>query len=137
MILLIVILKYKNDPSIIMINQNVSFESRFNFQVVNENDIKQEVSNLNSKKAGIFGNIPTKMLKSSSEICNKVLTNIWNFEILETHNFSSKLKLANITPMYKKNDHTLVENYRPVSVLPIVSKIFERIIQKQFSAHVN
>ena len=44
------ILKYKNHPSIILINQNVSFESRFNFQVVNENDIKQEVSNLNSKK---------------------------------------------------------------------------------------
>ena len=42
-----VMLKYKNHPSIIMINQNVSFESRFNFQVVNENDIKQEVSNLN------------------------------------------------------------------------------------------
>ena len=42
-----VILKYKNHPSVIMINQNVSFESRFNFQVVNENDIKQEVSNLN------------------------------------------------------------------------------------------
>ena len=41
------ILKCKNHPSIIMINQNVSFESRFNFQVVNENDIKQEVSNLN------------------------------------------------------------------------------------------
>ena len=41
-----VILKYKNHPSIIMINQNVSFESRVNFQVVNENDIKQEVSNL-------------------------------------------------------------------------------------------
>ena len=40
-----VILKYKNHPSIIMMNLNVSFESRFNFQVVNENDIKQEVSN--------------------------------------------------------------------------------------------
>ena len=132
-----VILKYKNHPSIIMINQNVSFESKFNFQVVNENDIKQEVSNLNSKKTGTFGNISTKMLKSSSEICNKVLTNIWNFEILENHNFSSKLKLADITLVYKKNDRTLVENYRPVSVLPTVSKIFERIIQKQFSAHVN
>ena len=77
------------------------------------------------------------MLKSSSEICIKVLTNIWKFEILENHNFSSKLKLTDITPVYKKNDRTLVENYRPVSVLPTVSKIFERIIQKQFSAHVN
>ena len=56
------------------------------------------------------------MLKSSSEICNKVLTNIWNFEILENHNFSNKLKLVNITPVYKKNDRTLVENYRHLSV---------------------
>ena len=76
-------------------------------------------------------------MKSSPKICNKVLTNIWNFEILENHNFPSKLKLANITPVYKKNDRTSVENFRPVSVLPTVSKIFERIIQKQFSAHVN
>ena len=37
-----VILKYKSHPSIIMINQNVSFESRFNFQVVNENDINKK-----------------------------------------------------------------------------------------------
>ena len=37
-----VILKYKNHPSIIMINQNVPFESRVNFQVVNENDINKK-----------------------------------------------------------------------------------------------
>ena len=47
------------------------------------------------------------------------------------------MKLADITPVYKKNDRTLVENYRPVDVLPTVSKILERIIQKQFSALVN
>ena len=45
--------------------------------------------------------------------------------------------MADITPVYKKNDRTSVENFRPVSVLPTVSKIFERIIQKQFSAHIN
>ena len=65
------------------------------------------------------------MLKSSSETCNKVLTNIWNFEILENHNFPSKLKLVDITPVYKKNDRTSVENFRPVSVLPTASKTFE------------
>ena len=68
-----VILKYKNHPSIIMINHNVSFESRFNFQVVNENDIKQEVSNLNSIKTGTFGNIPTKMLKAHRKFAIKYL----------------------------------------------------------------
>ena len=46
------------------------------------------------------------MLKSSSEICNVVLQNIWNSEILGKLYFPNKLK------------PTLVENYRPVSVLP-------------------
>ena len=44
--------------------------------------------------------------------------------------FPNKLKLADITPVYKKKDSTLIENYRPVSVLHSVSKRFDRIIQK-------
>ena len=60
-----------------------------------------------------------------------MLSDIWNFEILEKQNVPHNLKLADITPVYKKKDTTLVENYRPVSVLPSVSKVFERIIQKQ------
>ena len=70
------IAKNKNHPSIIMVNENVSFESRFSFTAVNEDNIQREILNLNSKKPGAFGNIPTKMLKSSSEICNVVLQNM-------------------------------------------------------------
>ena len=131
------IAKYKNRPSIIMINENVSFESRFSFMTVNEENVQREILDLNSKKPCTFGNIPTKMLRSSSDICNVALQNIWNSEILGKLYFPNKLKLADITPVYKKKDPTLVENYRPVSVLPSVSKIFERIIQKQFSNFVD
>ena len=52
-------------------------------------------------------------------------------EVLRTGNFPDKLKLADITPVFKKNNPLEKENYRPVSVLPVVSKIFERIMQKQ------
>ena len=76
------IIKYKNHPSIIMINEYVSFESRFSFTAANEDDIQREILNLNPKKTGTFANIPTKILKSSSEICKVVLQNIWNSEIL-------------------------------------------------------
>ena len=76
-----------------------------------------------------------KMLKSSPEACNVVLQNIWNS--VGTLHFPNKLKLADIIAVYKKKDPTLVENYGPVSVLPSVSKIFERIIQKQFSDYVD
>ena len=99
--------------------------------------MQKEIYNLNSKKVGIFGNIPAKVFKESSNVCNAVLRDIWNFEILEKQNFPQNLKLADITPVYKKKDPTLVENYRPVSVLPTVSKVFERIIQKQFSSFIN
>ena len=65
-----------------MINENVSFESRFSFTAVNEDNIQREIVNLNSKKPGTLGNIPTKILQSSSKICNVVLQNICNSEIL-------------------------------------------------------
>ena len=65
-----------------MINENVSFESRFSFTAVNEDNIQREILNLNSKKPGTLGNIPTKILQSSSKICNVVLQNICNSEIL-------------------------------------------------------
>ena len=57
------------------------------------------------------------MLKSFSEICNVVLQNIWNSEVLRKWYFPNKLKLADITSVYKKKDPTLVENYRPVILL--------------------
>ena len=59
-----------------MINENVSFESRFSFTAVNEDNIQREILNLNSKKPGTFGNIPTKILQGSSKICNVVLQNM-------------------------------------------------------------
>ena len=85
-----------------MINEHVSFESRFSFKGISQSDIQKEISNLNSKKAGSFGNIPAKVLKESSDVCNAVLRDIWNFEILEKQNFPQNLKLADITPVYKK-----------------------------------
>ena len=58
------------------------------------------------------------------------IQNTWNSEILGKLHFPNKLKRADITPVYKKKDSTLVENFRSVSVLPSVSKFFERMIQK-------
>ena len=51
-------------------------------------------------------------------------------KILRAGNFPDRLKLADITPVFKKNNPSEKENYRPVGVLPVVSKIFERIMQK-------
>ena len=57
LVLMLVIEKYKDRPSIKIINENVSFESRFSFKEIRESDIEKEIANLNSKKVGTFGNI--------------------------------------------------------------------------------
>ena len=76
---------------------------------------------LHSKNAEILGNIPAKVLKEPSNVCNAVRRDIWNFETSQKQNFPQNLKLADITTVYKKKDPTLVENYRPVGVLPTAS----------------
>ena len=54
-------------------------------------------------------------------------------DLIEKSDFPQNLKLADITPVYKKNDPLDKTNYRPISVLPVVSKTFERIMQKQIN----
>ena len=50
--------------------------------------------------------------------------------ILETGIFPDQWKEANVTPVHKKNDKQIISNYRPISLLPILAKVFERIIFK-------
>ena len=69
-------------------------------------------------------------------MCSPVLANIWNEELLLDKNFSENLKLADVTPIFKKKDKTFVENYGSVSVLPTVSKILERIMQKRITDYI-
>ena len=54
----------------------------------------------------------------------------WNDEILKKCQFPKNLKLADITPVFKKENKNLAKNYRPVSVFPTLSKAFEKTMQK-------
>ena len=61
---------------------------------------------------------------------------MFNTSIEETF-FPCDLKYANVTPTYKKDDCTNKENYRPISILPSISKIFERLMSHQICSYVN
>ena len=49
--------------------------------------------------------------------------------------FPDSLKVAKVTPIYKKDNNKIISNYRPISVLPVISKVFENVIFDQLSEH--
>ena len=132
----IAIKKSEQHPSINLIHKNITNNENFHFSIADHENILKEIINLDNKKNGTFKNIPTRCLKDVSDVCSSVLANIWNEEILLNKNFPENLKLVDVTPIFKKKDKTFLENYRPVSVLPTVSKIFERIMQKQITDYI-
>ena len=128
--------KFKNHPSILSIKEHVISDLGFSFSGVSADEIRLEIKALNGKKTGTFMNIPAKQLKQVIDLVCEPLMHIWNDEIVVNKKFPTKLKLADISPIFKKLENILKENYRPVSVLPTVSKIFERLMQKQMSGFV-
>ena len=99
-------------------------------------DIEKELRNLNTKKARTFGNIPPKILRTSKESFSETLAELFNNTLL-TSSFPTELKVADVSLIFRKYDPLKTKDYRPVSVLPVVSKIFERILHKQMSLHVD
>ena len=72
-----------------------------------------------------------------SDIGTPSLDNIWNNKIITQKGFLNNLKLADVTPVFKKQDACLLKNYRPVSFLPVVFKIYKRIMQKQILEYLD
>ena len=91
---------------------------------VTEKEINTLISALKDTATG-FDDMNSMSLKISSEILVKPLTNICNLSL--THGiFPSQLKIANVIPLYKSDDPMLLNNYRPVSVLYVLSRVFEK-----------
>ena len=74
--------------------------------------------------------ISTKITRENADIFADILFAGFN-DSVEKSNFPSSLKHANKTPVFKKGDRDSKDNYRPVNVLPNMSKIFERCIFRQ------
>lgn len=85
------------------------------------------IDKLPSKSSFGFDGISTKLLKSVKSALTKPITVIIN-QMIRTSIFPDKLKIAKVIPLYKKNDETVFSNYRPISLLPAISKIFEKVL---------
>ena len=99
---------------------------------VTENEINTLIKSLKDTATG-FDNMNSMSLKISSETPIKPLTHICKFSLTQGI-FPSRLKIANVIPLFKSDDPILFNNYRPVSVLCVLSKVFEKIMINRVSA---
>ena len=101
---------------------------KLNFQTRKPNTISYLLKSCNVNKAARIDNVSGRFLKYGADVFP--ITQICNLSIKLSH-FLKDCKVAKLKPLYKKGTKTDPKNFRPISLLPIVSKIFEKVIHEQ------
>ena len=95
----------------------------FQFKPVDKETVFKTIDMLQPKLSCSIDDISVKLFKRIKTEIYKPITLIIN-QMLATSIFPDKLKLAKVIPLYKKDDNTILNNYRPISILPAISKKF-------------
>ena len=111
-------------------------ETRLKFNCITENETIKAINRLENKSSSGHDGISNKLLKLIKNELKSPLTLIIN-QMITTGIFPQSFKISKIIPLYKKGDHSLLTNYRPISLLPTISKVFERIIYDQMYEYLN
>ena len=91
---------------------------------------------LNSNKAAGLDKIPARLIRDAELELTPSIAYLVNKSIRDGK-FPALWKLARVTPLHKADNKLKVENYRPISILPVLSKIMERVVHAQLSQHLN
>ena len=114
---------------------NISPSSPFHFQPTSPHEVQCIIASLNNCGAGNDG-ISTKLLKRISATIAPHLSHLFNL-CLSQGIFPANLKNAIIVPIFKSGDPFSFNNYRPISLLPVISKVLENIVYMQLSSFLN
>jgi len=129
---------YENHESICLIRDRIyrgGIHQEFLFRFVSETEVSKTIKSLSVNKAVGYDEISTRFIKSVVHKLARPITQAVNRCILENI-FPSTLKKANISPVYKKKDKLNKDNFRSVNILPIISKIMERLMYNQMYEHM-
>ena len=108
----------------------------FDFQCVNTHDISKIIKSFDGKKVQGYNMVPMKLFKKSAQHIAPDIARLINNSVMESI-FPGDLKFAEVSSLFKKKDNLNKINYRPVSILITLSKIFEKAMSLQLTDHFN
>jgi len=97
-------------------------------------DVYHVLLSLNPNKSKGFDNLPNRLLKNCAQSLATPFSLLFNF-ILATSHFPTAWKIASVIPLHKSGSLHDVKNYRPISILPSLSKVFEKLIHKHLYSY--
>ena len=107
----------------------------FKFQDVRPDLLLKHLSTLKTTKGAGPDQIPPRIIKDCAEEIVLPLCYLIN-QSLRTHTFPSAEKFARVTPVFKSDDKSKMDNYRPISALNVFSKLVERIVHHQLYTYL-
>ena len=102
----------------------------FNLKYTSKNQVEKLLLNINARKACGHDTITPRPLKESASVISGPLAELMN-ESIKQCKYPSRWKMGQVTPLFKKNDELSKENYRPVTVLPALDNVFEKLLASQ------
>jgi hypothetical protein len=113
-----------------------NLQSSLFFEPVSPTETFNVINSLKPKTSCGYDHISPKLIKNSAKFLSEPLTYISNTSF-QTGIFPSNMKIAKVVPIFKSNDNTQFNNYRPISILPAFSKILEKLVHKRLYHYLN
>ena len=101
-----------------------------------EFEIRKIIKSLKNTNSTGFDHFSTKFIKLSISLLAPTLVKLFNHSI-QSGLYPDLLKIVKVIPIFKKGDPTSVNNYRPISILSPINKIFEKIIYSRLIKYID
>ncbi len=108
----------------------------FSLKCINEPQIRQILTNINTRKSCGHDFLQSKIVKESATVIAQPLACIFN-ESVKHCKYPTVWKMGQVTPLFKKDNELYKANYRPLTVLLVLNNVFERLIALQMEEFCN
>jgi hypothetical protein len=107
-------------------------QREWGFQKITKDELDKIIDSIKPKSSCGFDLLTNRMLKKEKKRFSTIIIDLIN-ETIMSNTFPEALKIAKVIPIYKKGDKSNPNNYRPISLLPVLSKVLEKVINKQLT----